>query len=140
MSHCRLLFVGGRDNLQKIFDGAPDSSSETAAEMTIGADWIADYDWLSDEEKNRGRTTDNFTKKSNPELYQDVIKGYWYHCYDVRDPNHYGSFDCLNCPDFEPYVADGHWKEREKRNKARAIEAIKKLPVDTLFHFAESHW
>lgn len=38
MSHCRLLFVGGRDNLQKIFDNAPDSSSETAAEMTIGAD------------------------------------------------------------------------------------------------------
>ena len=140
MAHCRLLFVGGRYNLQKIFDGAPDSSSESAAEITIGADWVADYDWLSNEEKNRGRTTDNFTKKSNPELYQEVIKGYWYDCYDVRDPNHYGSFDCLNCPDFEPYVEDGHWKEREERNKARVIEAIKKLPVDTLFHFADSHW
>lgn len=140
MSHCRLLFVGGRDNLQKIFNDAPDSSSETAAEMTIGADWVTDYDWISEEEKKIGRTTDNFTKKSNPELYQDIINGYWYECYDVRDPNHYGSFDCLNCPDFEPYVADGHWKEREERNKARAIEAIKKLPVDTLFHFADSHW
>lgn len=140
MAHCRLLFVGGRDNLQKIFNAAPDSSSETAAEMTIGADWVADYDWLSDEEKNRKRTTDNFTKKSDPELYQDVIKGYWYDCYDVRNPNHYGSFDCLNCPDFEPYKTDGEWKERNKRNQLRAIEAIKTLPDDTLFHFADSHW
>jgi hypothetical protein len=35
MAHCRLLFVGGSDNLQKIFDNTPDSSSETAAEMTL---------------------------------------------------------------------------------------------------------
>ena len=140
MSHCRLLFVGGRANLQKIFDDAPDSSSESAAEMTIGADWIADYNWISEEEKKKGRTTDDFTKVSNPELYQEVIEGWWYACYDVRDPNHYGSFDCLNCPDFEPYVADIHWEEREKRNKIRAIEVLKTLPKDTLFHFAESHW
>ena len=140
MSHCRLLFVGGRANLQKIFDSAPDSSSESAAEMTIGADWIADYDWISEEEKKIGRTTDNFTKDSNPELYQEVIGGWWYDCYDVRDPNHYGSFDCLNCPDFEPYVADIHWEERKKRNKDRAIEVLKTLPKNTLFHFADSHW
>ena len=140
MSHCRLLFVGGRANLQKIFDDAPDSSSESAAEMTIGADWIADYNWISEEEKKKGRTTDNFTEDSNPELYQEVIEGWWYACYDVRDPNHYGSFDCLNCPDFEPYVADIHWEEREKRNKDRAIETLKTLPKDTLFHFADSHW
>ena len=140
MSHCRLLFVGGRANLQKIFDGAPDSSSESAAEMTIGADWIADYNWISEEEKKKGRTTNDFTKVSNPELYQEVIEGWWYDCYDVRNPNHYGSFDCLNCPDFEPYVADIHWEEREKRNKIRAIEVLKTLPNDTLFHFAESHW
>ena len=140
MSHCRLLFVGGRANLQKIFDDAPDSSSESAAEMTIGADWIADYDWISEEEKKEGWTTDNFTKDSNPKLYQEVINGNWYACYDVRNPNHYGSFDCLNCPDFESYVADIHWEEREKRNKVRAIEVLKTLPNDTLFHFAESHW
>lgn len=139
MAHCRLLFVGGRDNLQKIFDAAPDSSSETAAEMTIGADWVSDYDWLSEEKRLLGWTTDNFTKE-NKLLYQQVIEGQWYDCYDVRDPNHYGSFDCLNCPDFEPYVADGQWKEREKRNKARTIEVLRQLPVNTLFHFAESHW
>lgn len=140
MAHCRLLFVGSRANLQKIFDNAPDSSSESAAELTIGADWVADYDWISEEEKKIGWTTDNFTKISNPELYQEIVKGYWYDCYDVRYPGHYGSFDCLNCPDFEPYIADGHWKEREARNKARTIEAIKKLPDDTVFFFADSHW
>jgi hypothetical protein len=139
MAHCRLLFVGGRANLQKIFDDTPDSSSESAAEMTIGADWVADYDFISEEQKKLGWTTDNFTKESNPELYQEIINGNWYDCYDVRDTKHYGSFDCINCSDFEHY--DGiDWKEKEKRNKIRAIEVIKTLPVDTLFHFADSHW
>lgn len=36
MAHLRLLFVGSRKNLQDIYDNAPDSSSETKAEMTIG--------------------------------------------------------------------------------------------------------
>lgn len=140
MAHCRLLFVGGRDNLEKIFENCPDSSSESAAEMAIGADWIADYEWISEDEKQRGITTDNFTKESNPELYQQIIDGIWYECYDIRDINHYGSFDCLNCPDFEPYKSDGNWQERDKRNQLRAIEVIKTLPDDTLFHFADSHW
>lgn len=140
MSHCRLLFVGGRDNLQKIYDDVPDSSSESAAEMTIGADWISDYDWLNEDEKKRNRTTDDFTKISNPKLYQEVIDGMWCYCFDIRDPYHYGSFDCLNCLDFESYATDGYWKEKEKRNKNRIIEVIKKLPADTLFHFADSHW
>lgn len=38
MAHCLLLFVGTQDNLQEIFDNTPDSSSESAAEMTIGAE------------------------------------------------------------------------------------------------------
>ena len=140
MAHCRLLFVGGRNNLQKIFDAAPDSSSESAAEMTIGADWVDDYDWLSEEEKKRGWTTDDFSKE-NKLLYQQVIEGQWYDCYDIRDPNNYGSFDCLNCPDFEPYVEGlSDWEKREERNKARTIEVLRQLPVNTLFHFADSHW
>lgn len=139
MAHCRLLFVGGRSNLQKIFDDAPDSSSESAAEMTIGADWIADYDFISEEDKKLGKTTDDFTKETNPELYQEIINGHWNACYDVRNTKHYGSFDCINCTDFEP--CDGiDWKEKEKRNKFRTIEFIKTLPADTLFHFADSHW
>lgn len=149
MAHCRLLFVGGRNNLQQIFNNAPDSSSKSAAELTIGADWVEDYDWLTNKEKELNKwTTDDFTKE-NKELYQQVLDGLWYDCYDVRDPNHYGSFDCINCPDFEPYDEnntdkdfkyDKDWDEKEKRNKARAIEAIKLLPSDTLFHFADSHW
>lgn len=139
MSHCRLLFVGGRDNLQKIFDNVPDSSSETAAEMTIGADWISDYDWLNEEEKKGNRTTDNFTKISNPKLYQEVIDGMWHYCFDIRDPYHYGSFDCLNCLDFESYNGTCS-REQEERNKMRTIEVLKTLPDDTLFHFADSHW
>lgn len=58
-----------------------------------------------------------------------------------------GSFDCLNCPDFEPYDENNidtgfnyHKNWKEKRNKGRAIEALKKLPDDTVFFFADSHW
>ena len=138
MAHCRLLFVGGRKNLEKIFESCPDSSSESVAEMAICADWVVDYDWLDEEEKKLGRTTDDFTK-DNKELYQEVLNGQWYECYDVRDTGCYGSFDCLNCEDFEPF--DGTWsEERDERNKQRVIEAIKNLPNDTLFHFADSHW
>ena len=44
MAHLRSLFIGSRNDLQRIYDNAPDSSSESAAEMTIWADWIDDYD------------------------------------------------------------------------------------------------
>ncbi len=137
MSNCCLLFVGTQDNLQAIFNNTPDSSSETAAEMTIGADWV---DW-NDEYWGSGEFTKHTieTKGKSHLNYEDVISGNWYECYDIRNPEHYGSFDCINCPDFEPY--DGKYnEEREKRNKERAIEAIKKLPDDTIFFFADSHW
>lgn len=139
MAHCRLLFVGGRANLDQIFANCQDSSSDTAAEMTIGADWVADYDQDDEEERKRGWTTDIFTKKDK-KLYQEVLDGKWYDCYDIRDVEHYGSFDCLNCPDFEPYTDGSNWSEKEERNRTRVIEAIKRLPDDTLFHFADSHW
>ena len=138
MAHCKLLFVGTQDNLQEIFNNTPDSSSESAAEMTIGADWI---DW-EDEVWGSGEFTKS-TKETRGTChlnYKDAIEGNWYECYDIRNPNHYGSFDCINCPDFEPYIDDKHWKEREVRNKVRTIEAIKKLPDNTVFFFANSHW
>ena len=138
MGHCLLLFVGTQDNLQEIFNNTPDSSSESSAEMTIGADWI---DW-EDEAWGSGEFT-KFTKETQGHChlnYKDVIEGNWYECYDIRNPNHYGSFDCINCPDFEPYIDDKHWEEREARNKVRTIEAIKKLPDNTVFFFADSHW
>lgn len=139
MAHLRLLFVGGRDNLDQIFANCQDSSSETAEEMTIGADWISDYDWLSEKERQTGWTTDNFTK-DNKELYNQIMEGEWTYCFDIRNVEHYGSFDCLNCPDYEECSDGKCWSEIEIRNKQRTIEAIKKLPNDTLFHFADSHW
>lgn len=132
MAHCRLLFVGGRDALQKVYDTADDSSSETKAELTIGADWVSDYDWLDDEEKKRGWTTDDFTKE-NKELYQQIIDNCWYACFDVRNPERYGDFGWVNIP--EQMIQDD-----EKVNHQKIIEAIKQLPDDTLFHFADSHW
>lgn len=107
--------------------------------MTIGADWISDYDWLSEKERQTGWTTDNFTR-DNKELYNQIMEGEWTYCFDIRNVEHYGSFDCLNCPDYEGCSDGKCWSEIEIRNKQRTIEAIKKLPNDTLFHFADSHW
>ena len=137
MAHCRLLFVGGRDALQKIFDDVPDSSSESTAELTIGADWVEDYDWLDENQKKRGWTTDDFTK-GNEDLYQEILNGRWYACFDIRDRKCYGDYCCINCPDYET----GEWGNHEirKRNRQRTIESIKMLPDNTLFHFADSHW
>ena len=137
MAHCRLLFVGGRDALQKVYDTAPDSSSETKAEMTIGADWVTDYDWLDDDEKKSGWTTDDFTKE-NKELYQQILDNRWYACFDVRNPEKYGDFGWINMPDQMEESCRGG--DSEDRNHEKIIEAIKQLPDDTLFHFADSHW
>lgn len=139
MAHLRILFVGGRANLDQIFADAPDSSSESAAELTIGADWIADYDWLSDDEKKTNYTTEDFTK-TDTELYKQILNGEWSYCYDIRDTKKYGHFDCMNCKDFEPYIDDKDWIKRDMRNKKRIIRDIQTLPDDTLFHFAEAHW
>lgn len=116
--------------------------------MAFGADWINE----DHEYKGSGEFT-KFTKETKGKWhlnYEDVIEGNWYECYDIRDTKHYGSFDCINCPDFEPYDgsnnnfgsknADMDWTEKEERNKKRAIEALKKLPDDTVFFFADSHW
>lgn len=136
MAHCRLLFVGGRANLDKIYDDCDDSSSESKAEIAFGADWIADYDWVS--EKERKRTTDNFTK-DNKELYQQILDGYWVYCFDIRDTKNYGDFGWVNIP--EQMEENPRYDfDIVRRNKERIIEAIKKLPDDTLFHFADSHW
>lgn len=136
MSHLRLLFVGGRNALQKVYDTASDSSSETKAELTIGADWISDYDWLDKKEKKKGWTTDNFTK-ADSELYEQILNGYWQDCFDVRDPDRYGDFGWVNIRD---KMIENPSIEEVKLNKKAIIEEIKKLPDDTLFHFAESHW
>ena len=137
MAHLRLLFVGGRDNLQKIYDDCDDSSSETKAEIAFGADWISDYDWLSN--KDKGVTTDDFTK-NNKALYQQILDYQWAYCYDIRNPKKYGDFACLNCPDFEDYSDGKDYEKVKQRNDQRTLEIIKQLPNDTLFHFADSHW
>ena len=138
MGHCRLLFVGGRDALQRVYDTAPDSSSESAAELTIGADWIDDFDWLSEEKKVLGRTTKDFTIE-NRELYQDILNKNWVYCFDVRDCNNYGDFGWVNIPD-QMEEERGYDRARYERNQQRIINAIKLLPKNTLFHFADSHW
>lgn len=138
MAYCRLLFVGGRANLNKIYDDCDDSSSESKAEIAFGADWIEDYDWLTNKEKERGRTTDNFTK-DNKALYQQILDGYWVYCFDIRDTKKYGDFGWVNIPEQmeENAMYD---RDKESRNMQRIIEAIKQLPDDTIFHFADSHW
>ncbi len=142
MAHCCLLFVGTFDNLQAIYDDCPDSSSESTAEMAIGADWINEYD----EYRGSGEFT-KFTKetKGNGHLnYEDAIQGHWHVCYDIRDRHNYGDFGWVNIPDKIIKLNDKKIKmslrEIEEYNKKQICEALKKLPDDTVFFFADSHW
>ena len=142
MAHCCLLFVGTFDNLQDIYDDCPDSSSESAAEMTIGADWINEFDDC----RGSGEFT-KFTKETKGKLhlnYEDVINGNWYACYDIRDRHNYGDFGWVNIPekmiDLSKSGKNMSWDEIEEHNNKQICEALKELPDDTVFFFADSHW
>ena len=61
------------------------------------------------------------------------------YCYDIRDTKNYGDFGWVNIP--EQMEENPRYDfDIVRRNMERIIEAIKKLPDDTLFHFADSHW
>ena len=138
MAHCLLLFVGTHKNLQEIFDNCPDSSSESAAEMAMGADWINE----NDEYKGSGEFT-KFTKETKGKWhlnYEDVINGNWYACFDIRNIHHYGDFGWINMPKQMKKCEGKDWNENEKYNKSLICKALKELPDDTVFFFADSHW
>lgn len=118
MAHCRLLFVGIKDNMEAIFENCPDSSSESSADMAFGCDYIAPDYWYNEE----------FTKQDDH--YQDVVTGNWVYCYDIRNINHYGDYACLNHLNYDD----------EKEYKVKIIEHIKNLPENTIFFFQDSHF
>ena len=131
MAHRRILFVGGIKELEQIFADCPDSSSEPAAMQAFDADYI-DID--------SPRATPEFTK-ANRELYDQVLDPEaWSYCYDIRDTKTYGDFGWMNIKE-QMEEDDGRWNpELEKRNQMRIIDAIRSLPDDTVFFFADSHY
>ena len=131
MARLRLLFVGTINNLYKIYDDCPDSSSESAAEMAFGADSI-------DEEAYGGEFT-----KSNIEYYNRILEGDFNYCFDIRNPQRYGDYNCVNNLPFKPEDSYLSYEERETNfiyNQNLCIESIKLLPDDTVFFLAGSHW
>lgn len=124
MAHNRLLFVGSISNLDKIYADCPDSSSESAAEMAFGADWI------SEEEE--------FTK-DHKEYFGQILNKIWIYCFDIRDTKRFGDYCCVNNLPWEKEEGPNPF-EIENRNKDLCIESIKQLPDDTVFFFADSHW
>lgn len=124
MAHNRLLFVGSISNLDKIYADCPDSSSESAAEIAFGADWI------SEEEE--------FTK-DHKEYFGQILNKRWVYCFDIRDTKRFGDYCCVNNLPWEKEEGPNSF-EIENRNKDLCIESIKQLPDDTVFFFADSHW
>lgn len=124
MAHNRLLFVGSISNLDKIYADCPDSSSETAAEIAFGADWI------SEEEE--------FTK-DHKEYFSQILNKRWTYCFDIRDTKRFGDYCCVNNLPWEKEEGPNSL-EIENRNKDLCVESIKQLPDDTVFFFADSHW
>ena len=136
MAHYRVLMVGSHDDIQRIYDTLPDSSSESAAEMAFG------FDWIDIDNSNPPMSSEPFTK-ANKELWQEVLDGKFYYCLDARNVEKYGSFGWVNIPDQMeewpfglPYEED---RARHQRNKERVIEVLKSLPDSQVFIFCDSH-
>ena len=101
---------------------APDSSSESKAEMAFCCDYVAPDYWYDND----------FTKQDEP--YQDVINGKWVYCYDIRNINRFADYACLNnLGRFDIF-------HEEEEYKAKVIEHIKTLPDNTIFFFQDSHF
>ena len=137
MAHCRLLFVGKVENIHRIYADCPDSSSESAAEMAFGADYICEY--REGYERQSSWNTPEFTK-ANKEYYQDIIDGQFMYCFDIRNTENYGDYGWINIPSEMEEEAAPDLYEKEERNKQRIINHIKGLPNETIFWFADSHW
>ena len=119
MAHYRLLFVGTLDNLQRIYNQCDDSSSESKAELAFG------YDYIVEEEIQ-------FTKKDK-ELYKRILDCKWHDCLDVRDPDNYGDFAWVNMPEEMKEVKSNIDYQQV------VLNAIRELPDDMVFFFADAH-
>lgn len=137
MAHYRVLMVGSKDDVQRIYHTLPDSSSESAAEMAFGFDWID-----IDNSPHWPRSTEPFTK-ANKELWQEVLDGKFYYCLDARNVEKYGSFGWVNIPEqIEEIPINLPYREREarhQRNNEKIIEILKSLPDNQVFIFCDSH-
>jgi len=137
MAHYRVLMVGSQEDVWNIYNTLPDSSSESAAEMAFGFDWID-----IDNSPNWPNSTEPFTK-ANKELWQQVLEGKFYYCLDARNVEKYGSFGWVNIPEQMEERPIGLLYEedraRHQRNKERVIEVLKTLPNDQVFIFCDGH-
>ena len=137
MAHYRVLMVGSKDDVQRIYDTLPDSSSESAAEMAFGFDWID-----IDNSPYWPMSTEPFTKE-NKEVWQEVLDGDFYYCLDARNVNNYGDFGWINISGQMEEIPVGlsyaEENVRHQRNKEKIIEILKSLPNNQTFIFCDSH-
>lgn len=136
MAHYRVLMVGSHEDVWNIYNTLPDSSSESAAEMAFG------FDWIDIDNYNPPTSSEPFTKEDK-ELWQQVLEGKFYYCLDARNVEKYGSFGWVNIPEQMeeipfglPYEED---RARHQRNKKKIIEVLKSLSDNQVFIFCDSH-
>lgn len=137
MAHYRVLVVGSIDDIQNIYDTLPDSSSESAAELAFG------FDYLDIDNSDTIVSSEPFTKE-NEDLYKQVLNGLFYYCIDARRIDAYGDYGYVNIKDqmeeeYERGVSMEEERNRHERNKAKIIEHIKTLPNNQVFIFCDSH-
>ena len=137
MAHYRVLVVGSIDDIQNIYNTLPDSSSESAAELAFG------FDYLDIDNSDKILSSEPFTKE-NGDLYKQVLDGNFYYCIDARRINAYGDYGYVNIKyqmeeEYERGISMKEEYNRHKRNKAKIIEHIKTLPNNQVFIFCDGH-
>ena len=84
MAHIKVIMIGTRDNLQKIYDSVGDSSAETSAELAFGYDYLDDnVDFYSFRESRAFNSVELKWTKKDAE-YKHLLD-------EIKDP--------IRCPD-----------------------------------------
>ena len=131
MSHIKVVMIGTRDNLQKIYDSVGDSSAETSAELAFGYDYLDNnVDFYSFRESRAFNSVELKWTKNDAE-YQHLLD-------EIKDP--------IRCPDIidircAPDFINVEFDYINKRDKTvdEILEWFDNRPSDMEFFVCDGH-
>ena len=131
MSHVKVVMIGTRDNLQKIYDSVGDSSAETSAELAFGYDYLDNnVDFYAFRESRAFNSVELKWTKNDAEYQHllDEIKG------PIRCPD---IIDIRCAPDFINVEFD--YINKRDKTADEILEWFDNQPSDMEFFVCDGH-
>lgn len=131
MAHYKVIMIGTRDNLQKIYDSVGYSSTETSAELAFGYDYLDDnVDFYSFRKSRAFNSVELKWTKKDAE-YKHLLD-------EIKDP--------IRCPDIidircAPDFINIQFDRINKKNKTKEeiLEWFDNQPSDMEFFVCDGH-